>query len=290
MTHSSALLDRLAPLALGLPDADPDGVLSAHLAEGCDVCLAELRELRETAILLALGIDPLNPPGELQQQIVDRVSERPYEFVMSNEGEWRVADGRELKQLYHGSRGDTSLISLRTGSWLAEAYQPGHLGYVIVRGEIDGEGLRLSVGDFIPSAGKIPGRKMAIVMDTVLLAIAGPPDAEPLDSPRAVRSGKAAWNPMEPGTYALPLAGSAAEGIEISLLRLEAGATVNRHRHEWIEELCLVSGDCRCQGVELGPEDYYRASPGTTHDVITSVGGCTMVFILREEPEVKGDK
>ncbi|HEX5576249.1 MAG TPA: hypothetical protein VFX42_10275, partial [Gemmatimonadales bacterium] len=161
-------------------------------------------------------------------------------------------------------------------------YRPGHLGYVLLRGEIDGEGHRLSTGDFIPAAGKAPGRKMAVVMDTVLLAVAGATDAEPLDSPRAVRSGKAAWNPMEPGTSALPLAGSEAEGIEISLLRLEAGAKVARHRHEWVEELCLVSGDCRCQDVELGPEDYHRAAGGTTHDETMSVGGCTMVYITRK--------
>jgi quercetin dioxygenase-like cupin family protein len=155
------------------------------------------------------------------------------------------------------------------------------LGYVLLRGELDGEGLRLSTGDFIPAAGKIPGRKMSVVMDTLLLAVSGGPDAEPLDSPRAVRAGKAAWNPMEPGTFALPLAGSAKEGVEISLLRLEPGARVARHRHDWVEEICVVSGDYRVQDVELGPEDYHRAAAGTTHDATSSVGGCTLVYIVR---------
>jgi hypothetical protein len=283
MTHPAELLERLAPLALGLPDADSDGRLAAHLAEGCNVCTAELRELRETAILLALGGDPLNPISELQARILDRVTGRGFEFVTSSQGTWQRMGNSEIKELYEGARGSTALISLPTGSWLADAYQPGHLGYVVMRGEIDGEGLRLNAGDFVPSAGKTPGRKMAIVMDTVILAIAGPPQAEPLDSPRAVRSGKAAWNAMEPGTLALPLAGSQAEGIEISLLRLEAGATIARHRHDWIEELCLISGDCRCQGIELGPEDYHRAASGTTHEETTSVGGCTMAYILRQQ-------
>ena len=150
------------------------------------------------------------------------------------------------------------MLSLRTGSWLADVYRPGHLGYVLLRGEVDGEGLRLSTGDFIPAAGKAPGRKMAVVMDTVLLAVAGSTAAEPLDSPRAVRSGK------------------------ISLLHLEAGTTIARHRHEWVEELCLVSGDLRLQDVELGPEDYHRAAAGSTHDEARSVGGCTMVYITRK--------
>lgn len=282
MTHSDSQLDRLAPFALGLPEADPDGSVASHLAEGCEACAGELRELRETAALLALGAVPLSPPGDLQERTVNRVAGRSFEFILSTQGTWHSAGPIEVKQLYSGPGGGTSLISLRTGSWLADAYRPGHLGYVLLRGELDGEGLRLSTGDFLPAAGKAPGRKMAVVMDTVLLGIAGANDAEPLDSPRAVRSGKAAWNPMEPGTSALPLAGSEAEGIEISLLHLEPGATVARHRHEWVEELCLVSGDCRLQDVELGPEDYHRAAAGTTHDVTMSVGGCTMVYIRRK--------
>jgi anti-sigma factor ChrR (cupin superfamily) len=87
---------------------------------------------------------------------------------------------------------------------------------------------------------------------------------------------------MEPGTLALPLAGSAEERIEISLLRLEPGASVARHRHDWVEELCVISGDCRCAGIEMGSEDYHRADPGTTHDVITSIGGCTIVCVNRK--------
>jgi anti-sigma factor ChrR (cupin superfamily) len=90
---------------------------------------------------------------------------------------------------------------------------------------------------------------------------------------------------MEPSTLALPLAGSAKEGVEISLMRIEPGGAVARHRHDWVEELCVISGDCRCQGMELGPEDYHRASPGTRHDVLTSVGGCTMVYIIRKSEQ-----
>jgi hypothetical protein len=282
MSHPAGLVDRLAPFALGLPEADPDGTLASHLAAGCDSCMAELRELRETAALLALGVDPLVPPEELRQRILDRVGGDSFVFILSGAGRWEDEGGLETKVLYRSPEGAyTSLISLPTGSWLEQAYRPGHLGYVIMRGELDGDGMRLSAGDFLPAAGKVPGRQMAVVMDTVLLTVAGSAAAAPLDSPKAVRSGKAAWNVMEPGTLALPLAGSAEEGIEISLLRVEPGARVARHRHDWIEELCLISGDCHCQGLELGPEDYHRANRGTTHDITHSVGGCTMVYITR---------
>ena len=282
MTHPSELSDRLAPYALGLPDADLDGALASHLSSGCESCMTELRELRETVALLELGAEPIQPATHLRDRILSRISGEGFVFVLSGSGEWREDDGLELKQLYAEPAGGTWLISLPAGSYLEEAYRPGHLGYVIIRGEMDGEGHRLGAGDFIPAAGKAPGRKMAVVTDTVLLAVSGSEAAVPLDSPRAVRSSKAAWNPMEPGTLALPVAGSAHEGVEISLVRMEPGAAVARHRHDWVEELCVISGDWRCQGMELGPEDYHRASPGTTHDVITSVAGCTMVYIIRK--------
>jgi quercetin dioxygenase-like cupin family protein len=289
MSHTPDLLDRLASYALGLPDADLDGALAAHLADGCDNCVTELRELRETVALLALGAEPVASSSDLRERILDRIKGGNFAFVFSGSGEWQEEAGLDLKQLYAApGGGGSSLISLPAGSWLAEAYRPGHLGYVILRGELDGEGLRLGVADFVPAAGKVPGRKMAVVIDTVLLAVAGSEDAVPLESPRAVRSSKAAWNPMEPGTLALPLAGSVGEGIEISLVRIEPGGTVARHRHDWVEELCLITGDCRCQGVELGPEDYHRAGTGSTHDVTTSVGGCTMVYVIRKS--VSGER
>ena len=287
MSHTEALLDRLAPFALGLPDADPDGALASHLNEGCDLCRAELRALRETVALSAFASDPLSPPVDLWERMLSRAQGTSFAYVLSSEGTWQKREGLEVKQLYAAPGGETSLISLKTGAWLADAYRAGHLGDVILRGELDGEGLRLSSGDFVPAAGKTPGRKMNVVMDTVLLSVAGSPEAAPLDTPRAVRSGKAAWKPMEPGVSALPLAGSAAEGIELSLLRFEPGATAARHRHHWVEELCVISGDCRCQGIELGPEDYHRAAPGTTHDATTSVGGCTLAYIIRQAGQIR---
>lgn len=284
MTHDPGISDRLASYAAGLSDADPDGSVAAHLATGCESCLTELRELRETVALLALGVQPVVPAAELSARVLDRAGGENFVFVMSGSGEWREDSGLEIKQLYTAPNGaGTSLVSMRSGSWLEEAYRPGDLGYVILRGELDGEGLRLSAGDFVPAAGKVPGRKLSVVTDTVLLAVSGSPEAAPLDSPRAVRSGKAAWNPVEPGVLSLPLSGSAEEGIEMSLVRIEPGASVARHRHEWVEELCLIAGDCRCQGMELGAEDYHRVSPGTTHDVTTSVSGCTMAYVIRKQ-------
>ena len=180
MNHPPELGYRLAGLALGLVDADSDGSLASHLDTGCESCATELRHYRETAALLALGIEPLHPPEALRQRILDRAGGNSFAFVLSGAGEWRKEDGLEAKVLFDTPEGPlTSLLSLPTGSWLADAYRPGHLGYMIMRGELDGEGMRLGVGDFLPAAGKVPGRQMAVVMDTVLLAVAGSATAAP---------------------------------------------------------------------------------------------------------------
>ncbi|HZN96541.1 MAG TPA: hypothetical protein VFB61_02320, partial [Gemmatimonadales bacterium] len=143
MSHPDALADRLGAYALGLRDADPDGALAAHLAAGCDDCAGELRELRETSALLALGTEPLTPPDDLRGRLLDRVTGESFVFVLSGSGQWRQEGELEIKQLFSSpAGGGTELISLRTGSTLKRAYRPGHLGYVIIRGELDGEGLR----------------------------------------------------------------------------------------------------------------------------------------------------
>jgi len=154
MNHPAQFTNRLAALALGLADADSDGSLASHLATGCETCATELRRYRETAALLALGIEPLHPPEALRQRILDRLGGNSFAFVLNGTGEWRKEDGLEVKVLFDTQESPlTLLLSLSTGSWLADAYRPGHLGYVIMRGELDGEGMRLGVGDFLPAAG-----------------------------------------------------------------------------------------------------------------------------------------
>ena len=107
----------------------------------------------------------------MRERILNRIGGETFSFVMADSGEWREDGGLETKQLYVGSDGSaTALISLPIGSRLVQAYRPGHLGYIIMRGELDGEGMRLGAGDFLPAAGKVPGREMAAVMDTVVLA------------------------------------------------------------------------------------------------------------------------
>lgn len=255
-------------------------MLEAHV-QRCPQCTVELFELRETAALLALGSEALFPDPGLRVRVLERIGRERFGFVLSSEGAWvDQGGGLQIKQLFLGSDGSrTSLVALPARMPVSRAYHQGDLGYVVIRGELESEGVRLGAGGLLPGAGGDRGSEAAALTETVLLAVSARPGDTLTGSPTA-RPAVGKWKELEPGALILPLGGSV-EGLQISLMRMTPGAKISRHKHEEVEELCLISGDCRCQGVEVGPEDYHRASPGTTHEATTTVGGCTMVYITR---------
>jgi len=71
MSHDE-LKELLAAFALDSLDGEDARALQEHL-EGCAECQAELAELRGTAGMLALAVDPVAPPPELREQLLARV-------------------------------------------------------------------------------------------------------------------------------------------------------------------------------------------------------------------------
>jgi anti-sigma-K factor RskA len=71
MSHEE-LKELLAAFALDGLDREESRALEEHL-EGCAECRAELAELRETAGLLALAVDPVTPPAESRRRLLARV-------------------------------------------------------------------------------------------------------------------------------------------------------------------------------------------------------------------------
>ena len=66
-TH--AWLDHAAPYALGALDEAERASFEEHLAS-CDVCAAEVRELRDVAGLLARAVPSVSPPASLRDRIL----------------------------------------------------------------------------------------------------------------------------------------------------------------------------------------------------------------------------
>ncbi len=79
MSHDE-LKELLAAFALDSLDGEDARALQEHL-EGCAECRAELAELRETASLLALAVDPVAPRPEVREQLLAQVGrESPRRF------------------------------------------------------------------------------------------------------------------------------------------------------------------------------------------------------------------
>jgi anti-sigma-K factor RskA len=64
-----AWLDHAAPYALGALDETERASFEEHLAS-CDVCAAEVRELRDVAGLLAMAAPSVSPPATLRERIL----------------------------------------------------------------------------------------------------------------------------------------------------------------------------------------------------------------------------
>src|SRR5438067_2242613 len=71
MTHDE--FESIAALdALGAASAEEESALREHL-QTCDSCRRARDELGEAATLLALDLDPVPPPAEARQRIMDSV-------------------------------------------------------------------------------------------------------------------------------------------------------------------------------------------------------------------------
>ena len=69
--HRAEHLDLCAAHVLGVLDEAGRAELEAHLASGCEVCLAELRELSAGATVLAMSAPPRRAPAELRARILE---------------------------------------------------------------------------------------------------------------------------------------------------------------------------------------------------------------------------
>lgn len=75
-------------------------------------------------------------------------------------------------------------------------------------------------------------------------------------------------------------------GYRTSLVRLRPGDKYPSHRHSDVEEVYLIDGDLRVNGVAMSPGDYCRAEPGSVHHEVVTEGGCTFIVVSCEHDEI----
>lgn len=87
-------------------------------------------------------------------------------------------------------------------------------------------------------------------------------------------AGEGTWEPRQPGVFRKLLSGESAY-----LIRLEPGATIERHEHPLTEHCYVLEGSIRVAGRLLGPRDYHVAAAGTVHEGIYSESGCVFLVV-----------
>src|SRR5947209_13649994 len=212
---------RAALHALGALDEREARDFEEHVAAGCEVCAAELREFRGVAADLALAATPARPPARVRSRLLALASE----------------EGRD-------GRGQAE-----------EIWQPARTGAGVVR---EGE----NEGAF---------------------------DAQRANAPSGfliVRAGEGEWRQTEDRGVSYKLLFVDRERATVTtLLRMEPGACIPRHRHLGVEQCLVLEGDVRSGPHRMTAGDFNCSLPGSIHDELTTDGGALLLLVSPERYE-----
>ena len=71
-------------------------------------------------------------------------------------------------------------------------------------------------------------------------------------------------------------------GGRSSAVRLVAGARFPRHRHQGPEEVLVLSGRVRIDGLDLEAGDWVFSEPGSDHDVVALTDA--VIYVSSQQP------
>jgi anti-sigma-K factor RskA len=119
-------LERSEFYALGALDAQELKEFEAHLASGCPVCEAYIRETRETLLLLHRSITPIAPS--------DSVKTRLFHHIASDKVVPLPARGRTWRrwQVITGTLAAGLVGAVLAGTLITKRYEPRHTTYTAV--------------------------------------------------------------------------------------------------------------------------------------------------------------
>jgi quercetin dioxygenase-like cupin family protein len=106
------------------------------------------------------------------------------------------------------------------------------------------------------------------------------------DGLRFVRSVSLPWTEgRAPAVEVKTLFVDQGRGYVTKLVRMPPGSTLVPHRHADIEESFVLEGDLLVSGVLMGPGDYCRAEPGSTHTGVVTRGGCVFIAVSSQHDQ-----
>jgi anti-sigma-K factor RskA len=90
VTEHEHWLEQCEIYALGALDGEERKEFEAHLASGCAVCAAYIRQTRETLLLLDQSLKPLLPPPAVKTKVFEQITPKQY-APRVEENRWRSA-------------------------------------------------------------------------------------------------------------------------------------------------------------------------------------------------------
>lgn len=130
-------------------------------------------------------------------------------------------------------------------------------------------------------------RLMARIAATPQETSAPAPTKAPLDATAFVtRFDEGEWTPLAPHVSCKILHRDPVSKMVTSLVRLEPGGYLPRHRHLGFEQTLVVSGDCIVNGETFYPGDFRTAEMGTDDTEVTTQFGTTILMIAPAHIEV----
>lgn len=161
------ITERAALYALGQLTPEDSLAFERHLAQKCEVCIAELRAFEEVCAQLALSVPEAEPSIHVRESLMGKLSQtkqsglvQPFTeqsapaqtlTVYAGEGEWKeLSEGVFVKQLYADEKKGTitSLFKLLPG---AHVHAHKHLGVeecLVLEGDFHVNELILGPGDY----------------------------------------------------------------------------------------------------------------------------------------------
>jgi anti-sigma factor ChrR (cupin superfamily) len=95
----------------------------------------------------------------------------------------------------------------------------------------------------------------------------------------ATRYQEIQWKEIQPGVFAKVLYKDPVARTVSTLYRLAPGTTFTEHTHAGSEQCFILEGDFIVNGESFGPGDFHCATPGSTHELITTTQGTVLLVI-----------
>ncbi|WHZ16323.1 MAG: hypothetical protein OJF52_003172 [Nitrospira sp.] len=310
------LTDELRDLALGyaMGSLSPTqaAAVEKHLTEGCELCAQEVRASRLLANLLLTQGAFEQPPPELRDRLLSLIHAEAQEQAVMERGSddeagsipsgWTIAratdgrwesgdrDGSASKLLSHDAAEcrRTMLVQLEAGGCYPGFHPADTVELYLIDGNLRLNGELLVEGDFcaLPAGTNLSHMVSPGGCHFILLR---PDRAEeetadqgglPFSSLIIVRAAEGSWlaGPAE-GVAVKPLFNDPVRGTATYLVRAEPGSRLSRHRHVTADQTFLLEGDGRMGTRVIEAGDFYRAEPGTVHEVSWTDRGCLCLTI-----------